>query len=684
MSAAVCLADNSHWRPTVVQIAPFVNDERFTISRDSTASPQTNSETSEKQRNYPVLAVTRSNSCITTGSGEKTNGESQDVPFSGRLPTEFIKSFYRGRAVSSKSRKIPNDSEKICWVQDLNEQNSDIQAESLSSDCQMDQFAGITKSENAKSVLTERKYFYGTNAIMRNLKLTPGELELQRQKERYVTEQAQKRKKYKLNVNQLPRSNTPINDHDPDKLNMKQVIQFLQNKNGSKIPQPKQPGKVSISCDSQRTISTTNVRPQTEIVTSHQRPPSESVRPSTEVARDDSKSDSESRIASRNSCYSRDSFGSRSILSTQSVPIMDSKEKRVHSKRHMPSSKSVRDRSRHSRRSVKEFKLYRFLALAPNGMGQTTAPDSQTIELLKSKEKEKEKVTTEDSQNRVAYRSPIIREQVPAQQFIEDKLQGNKISTKAEDGSFKVDRRKNNKTSHLMHRRALLQYREKVRMIRAEQLEEDNGYRNTIRLPSVHDYEDNVRNHESEDEESIGKETYSHPEEEVKIHELSLLSSRSDQTSNRSVSYHPSVYIQTSYLDNNNNKNNNNNNNNNNKNKKLYVNVPQQGDTTTKEVIKLTLRKEKDVTREQSYMHDIATPRENNVYTMMCQHLNPTLPPMSDDDFDRRIYRISAVAINEEENYDILPDEASLAVHETLANSCIKVRQKLKGTVHND
>lgn len=64
-------------------------------------------------------------------------------------------------------------------------------------------------------------------------------------------------------------------------------------------------------------------------------------------------------------------------------------------------------------------------------MGQTTVPDSQTLDQLRSKEKQKEKAI-DDNQNRVAYRAPIIREQVPAYQFSENKLQGNKISAKDE------------------------------------------------------------------------------------------------------------------------------------------------------------------------------------------------------------------------------------------------------------
>lgn len=690
MSAAVLHSDNSNWRPTVIQIGPFSHDgKEFTVSRPSVSNVHSNSARKGK-RNYPILAVTRSNSCTTFGSEGVAIDGSKNVPFSGRPPTEFIKSFYRGKNITpsdSVKSSVSDCVEKKYSILDLNEQNCDIHTEpQFEYEMEQSQFSTRDRKKNTKSVLSERKYFYGANGIMRGLKPTPGELELEKHKVNYAREQAQKRKKYKLNVNQLPRSTTPIHDHDPDKLNMKQVIQFLQKKNGTKMMPQKQSGagKVSINSDSDsQRIRTIDMRPETEIIATTQRVPLETVRPSTEPPRDDTKSDSESRIASRNSCYSKDSFGSRSVLSTQSVPIMESKGKRTHCKRGLSSSKSFKDRvdrGKHSRKSAKEFKLYRFLALAPNGMGQTTVPDNQESETrtiyssehVKHKEIQKKR-STEDGQARVTYRAPMIREQIPASKFSENRLQGNKIS--AQDGTDKVEQRRVSRTSSLMHRRALIQYRDKVRLIRAENYGEDDESKNAIRLPSVHDFEDSVRHQESEEDEPSSADDRSYQESDIRRLEVSsLLSSRSDQTCNRSVSYHPSLVIHANHLDNNNNKN-----------KKLFVNVPKQSDTGTKEVIKLTLRQERDVTREQSYMHDIATPRENNVYTMMCQHLNQTLPQYSDDEFyDRRMYQISAVSIHEENNYNMVPDESTLTVHETLANSCIKVRQKLKGSVHND
>ncbi|XP_062611614.1 uncharacterized protein LOC134273437 [Saccostrea cucullata] len=682
MSAAVLTSDNSNWRPTVVQIAPFLHDNRsYLKSRPS--SSITYSESREK-RHYPVLAVTRTNSFTTTGPDKPANEDVLNVPFSGRPPREFIKSYYRGKILNHDNYLNVSSTdcvEKKCSIQDLNSQTLDFHTESQTEN-QMDQSQFLAMNNKAaKSVLSERKFFYGTNGIMRNLNLTPGELELQKHKENYAREQAQRKKKYKLNVNQLPRSTTPINDHDPDKLNMKQVIQFLQNKSEIKIVSKKQPGKLSINPDPPK-LSTIGVRPKTDTMIARQRINPDSVRPSTELPKEDGKSESESRIDSRSSSYSRDSFGSRSVLSTQSVPIMDAKGKRNNSKMNQ-SSRSVKDRGRHSRRSVKEFKLHRFLALAPNGMGQTTTPNNQVEEPRpiyisdkeKSSEKQIKRKASDDFQGHITYRSPMIREQVPAYQFSENKLEGNKISAREETGTWKLEQRKVSRASSFMHRKALTQYREKVRLVRAEHSEEGDELKNTtIRLPSVHDYEDSVRHLESEDDETISGDI-SYPEQDEKGHEIaSLLSSRSDQTCNRSVSYHPSLVIQTDYLDNNNNTN-----------RKLLVNIPKQNDSSSKEMIKLTLRQEKDVTREQSYMHDIATPREHNVYTMMCQHLKQTLP-LSDDNslYNRRVYRISAVSINEDKKYDTLPEGTSLTVHETLANSCIKVRQKLKGAVHNE
>lgn len=60
---------------------------------------------------------------------------------------------------------------------------------------------------------------------------------------------------------------------------------------------------------------------------------------------------------------------------------------------------------------------------------------------------------------------------------------------------------------------------------------------------------------------------------------------------------------------------------------------------------------------------------------------------MCEDDcgYDRWIYRILVVVINEEDDYyNIFLDEVILVVYEILVNSCIKVRQKLKGIVYND
>jgi hypothetical protein len=55
-----------------------------------------------------------------------------------------------------------------------------------------------------KPIFSDKKYLYRQNGFKKSAPFTPGEIELQKQKEQYAKEQAQRQKKYKLNVNQLP------------------------------------------------------------------------------------------------------------------------------------------------------------------------------------------------------------------------------------------------------------------------------------------------------------------------------------------------------------------------------------------------------------------------------------------------------------------------------------------------
>nr|KAG5703302.1 hypothetical protein BaRGS_025544 [Batillaria attramentaria] len=94
----------------------------------------------------------------------------------------------------------------------------------------------------SSSVNSEGRYLVsGKNGLWRSVTMTPGELELKKHREHLDRAQTMRNgagepkagKRYKLNVKDLPRSSTPVNDHDPDKLNMKQVIAFLQSKGKS-------------------------------------------------------------------------------------------------------------------------------------------------------------------------------------------------------------------------------------------------------------------------------------------------------------------------------------------------------------------------------------------------------------------------------------------------------------------
>ncbi|KAK7108833.1 serine-rich adhesin for platelets-like [Littorina saxatilis] len=80
----------------------------------------------------------------------------------------------------------------------------------------------------------EGRYLVSKNGLWRSVSLTPGEQELKKHKDQLDMRDGENGRRYhKMNVRDLPRSTTPVNDHDPDKLNMKQVIAFLQSKGKS-------------------------------------------------------------------------------------------------------------------------------------------------------------------------------------------------------------------------------------------------------------------------------------------------------------------------------------------------------------------------------------------------------------------------------------------------------------------
>ncbi|XP_076466541.1 uncharacterized protein LOC143297893 [Babylonia areolata] len=97
---------------------------------------------------------------------------------------------------------------------------------------------------SGNSGVGEGRVVVSKNGMWRSVTLTPGEMELKRHRDLLERvgvappapgkgESKSGQQYHKMNVRDLPRSTTPVNDHDPDKLNMKQVIAFLQSKGKS-------------------------------------------------------------------------------------------------------------------------------------------------------------------------------------------------------------------------------------------------------------------------------------------------------------------------------------------------------------------------------------------------------------------------------------------------------------------
>ncbi|KAL8611408.1 hypothetical protein ACOMHN_014463 [Nucella lapillus] len=98
--------------------------------------------------------------------------------------------------------------------------------------------------------------------MRRSVTLTPGEMELKKHRdllERVTTVHSasgkgDSKQYHKLNIRDLPRSTTPVNDHDPDKLNMKQVIAFLQSKGKSQAGAVELPRELKTRVDHRGTL----------------------------------------------------------------------------------------------------------------------------------------------------------------------------------------------------------------------------------------------------------------------------------------------------------------------------------------------------------------------------------------------------------------------------------------------
>ena len=423
MSTVLLLTDA--WQPTVLRIVPFSSNNARVDERHMTVKGPNAS------RGFPVLAVTRQQKSGSAASGSRSGGKSSSsirsivrtesdaysvASNTSTHTTNHVKLPDTQHSASKQKRfakkRVPEMHSEMkeairFSVQDINDQVSssssltsqdDNSTESKERHSRVDNTRTRFPKPSLSSTSDARAFYTPVNGIRRSVPLTPGELELQRIRENYYVDQVQRRKKYKLNVNQLPRSTTPINDHDPDKLNMKQVIAFLQTKtvkensrsfandrkseNGAKNEQYSRRHSQSLSVTSQ----TPTIKFSRESIQSVSRSNSEV------KTMDSSKHENTRQIPGCMSVMS--SKSSPNFPSTSKSPVKANKAPSIHSTR------SYRDNGSDKSKAVKEFKLYRFLAIAPDGQCQGFA--STVTNAVPTLEKS---IVTEELRNNESSRS---------------------------------------------------------------------------------------------------------------------------------------------------------------------------------------------------------------------------------------------------------------------------------------
>ncbi|XP_060085579.1 uncharacterized protein LOC132564989 [Ylistrum balloti] len=730
MSTAVLMTDT--WKPTVIQLVPFANNKmRTSTGKDKPYSDQSKATT--QKRSFPVLAVTRvgSGNSLQDRSSPNGNYSSLHKKAANDKDAGNVQLFSSGKKPSKSSGKKQCDGGHHKIRHDKNNNNVNYNRNDVDS-MMLDEHGlnfhttggpsaysmGDTSGEHSRktsaasietrtSVVSpsesqthkvlpkpsvgSARYFLNQQ-VKGMVKPTPGEVELQRYRDSYAKEQAQKRKKYKLNVNQLPRSTTPINDHDPDKLNMKQVIQFLQNqKVPIKSPRPQvqlnKSSEKQMYLDTSRTARTGAVY-KAENSNKYEQQLSEKV-----VMHENS------RKNIRGSAVSRASH--TTSFSTKSTPIMaQGADKNSTGFKTTSTAKSMIERSNRVKRSdkrAKEFKLYRFLAVVPGNETKTSpvvfsAPESAvdkkefSINRDKSRKGKVIVIPKEDPEPEVKYRTSLDRDYIDSsrQGYSEsgnDSDMDNPVGAKSE--KVKVPR-----TANVVHRRAK---KHQLRLDReemadrnmsdteAEETRRSSTTSGTIRLPTVNDFPDEQYSDTEHDDDSVILHTVFN----VNINNNSDIALRHKQETEKHAhqvslamdSYNPTVYAPNPafrgagrvYK-------------NNNKNRldngqalrKLMINIPDENSEQT-DVIKLTLRKEKNATRETSYMTDMVGRHSlGMIYNSEA----------SDDSFDRGVIRISTVSMQQRAGKD--QDDSVVNPSNSMAKSCIKVRQKLKANMYSE
>ncbi|XP_046585530.1 uncharacterized protein LOC124292484 [Haliotis rubra] len=234
MSAAILMTDN--WQPTVLQLMPF-------SSNNASQTPTLHADNARgygQARGFPTLAVTRPQGRRDGAKPRRVSSERRPREYSSTgitFPPQRARSEYNSRVTNSLETTESDhtvttvNNQIVIRTPDLSESLGSC--ESLSTIDVPKNVKVLPKPSPCKAL--DGRYFMPQNGFWRSVTLTPGEMEIQKHRDGFMKDN-KKNKKYKLNVNQLPRSTTPINDNDPDKLNMKQVIRFLQTKEAESSP----------------------------------------------------------------------------------------------------------------------------------------------------------------------------------------------------------------------------------------------------------------------------------------------------------------------------------------------------------------------------------------------------------------------------------------------------------------
>ena len=293
--------------------------------------------------------------------------------------------------------------------------------------------------------------------------------------------------------------------------------------------------------------------------------------------------------------------------------------------------------------------------------------------------KRTQSLKSENNAPHVAYRSSALRE-IP---LVERKESTSQTNECVQGNRFSVtqnkmnEMKKLNRTTNYVHRRVVKQQLEQRRRENvADDADESSRKPGPIRLPSVHDYDDDAEpsdlsENEGSDEVADIRSVFSYrvgsDHDNSSEHALdNLITSRSDITNDRPSTLQSNLVFQRLYG-----------NNPVHKPKKVSINLPTEEDST-RDVIKLTLRHEKYVTPRRSYMHDIAVPR----YSQNAQNgHNPngySVITTNSEMFESGM-RVDVSLQDRETCSNVYDEQFACSGSETLANSCIKVRQKLKG-----